>query len=217
MNCDDIRTRYLAGERSTQIESHLQGCPDCRRTLAGLDQLRAHLDDPGIWESPPPDMEDRIVEVIGAGGRPDQVAPVQTKRAPWLVAATAVAAAVAAIVIGLILADTSDDPDWHVALDPVGLGPDAEATVEGWNRAEGTEMVFRISGLPPSGGESHYAIWLTSPDGRHISAGTFTASGTVVGWAGVQRSDFPRIWITLEPNDDDESLSGETVFDTAGA
>ena len=217
MNCDDIRTQYLAGERSPRIDSHLQGCSHCRRTLPGLEQLRARLDDPGTWEAPPPDLESRIVEAIGGlGTGPNQAVTDRTNRWPWVVAVAAAAAAVV-VVIGLTVAGRSDDPDWHLALEPVNLAPGAEAVVEGWNRPEGTEMVFEIDGLPASGADSHYAIWLTSPDGRHISAGTFTSSGTVVGWAGVRRADFPRIWITLEPNDLDESLSGATVFDTAEA
>jgi hypothetical protein len=36
----------------------------------------------------------------------------------------------------------------------------------------------------------------------------------VWGWSGVTEAEFPRIWITLEPNDGDQSLSGPAVLDT---
>jgi hypothetical protein len=57
-------------------------------------------------------------------------------------------------------------------------------------------------------------MWL-SAGARHISAGTFVeADHDLELWAGVSRRQYPRVWITLEPLDDDESLSGQTVLDT---
>ena len=57
---------------------------------------------------------------------------------------------------------------------------------------------------------------MTSPSGQHVSAGTFREAGRIEAWSGVRRSDFPRIWNTLEPDDGDERLSGVTIADTPG-
>ncbi len=57
---------------------------------------------------------------------------------------------------------------------------------------------------------------MSSDSGEHVPAGTFRESGQIESWAGVTRADFPRMWITLEPDDGDERLTGETVADTPG-
>jgi hypothetical protein len=76
-------------------------------------------------------------------------------------------------------------------------------------------MVLDIRGIEDAPSGSYYEIWMTAPDGRHISAGTFSGSGRVTAFAGVRRADYPRIWITLETADDDLGPSPETYFDTA--
>jgi hypothetical protein len=216
VNCAEIRAAYLAGERSDPVASHLRGCSECRRVLPQLDRVRGHLNEPGIWETPSPDLGERVLDTIRGSRGGGSAAPSAGRRGwRWLAGGVAVAAVVIAVVAVVVQSSGSDGADWRVALQPTDSAPESDAIVEGWNRPEGTEMVLEVTGLPPSGPDAHYAIWLTSPDGRHISAGTFTSSGTIVAWAGVRRADFPRIWITLEANDDDESLSGRTVLDTA--
>ena len=61
--------------------------------------------------------------------------------------------------------------------------------------------------------EQTWELWLTS-EAVHVSAGTFTAAGDVELWVGVARRDYPRPWVTLEPVDEGESLSGLNVLDT---
>ena len=74
-------------------------------------------------------------------------------------------------------------------------------------------MVVAIEGLNPAPDGFVYEFWLS--DGPvHISAGTFHSDGEIELWSGVSRADFPRLWITLEPLDEDESPSGNTVLDT---
>jgi hypothetical protein len=215
VSCEEIRAGYLAGDRSSRITAHLRGCSECRRLLPQLDRMRDHLDDPGTWEAPSADLGEQVLDAIrGASAAGAATPPADRRGWRWLAGGAAIAAALVAVVVGVVQTSRSDGADWRIALQPTEVVPDAEATVEGWNRPEGTELLVDVTGLPPSGPDAHYAIWLTSTDGRHIPAGTFTSSGTIVTWAGVRRADFPRVWITLEPNDDDESLSGTTVFDT---
>ena len=96
------------------------------------------------------------------------------------------------------------------------LAPTAAASVEGWNEESGTRMMLAIQGLERAPAGYVYELWLS--DGPiHISAGTFTASGEIEMWTGVARAAFPRLWVTLEPIDEDESPSGRTVLDTGSA
>jgi hypothetical protein len=105
-------------------------------------------------------------------------------------------------------------PDWQFSLE--GELPGASAQVEGWNAGPGTRMRFRIDGIDPAPEGHYYEIWMTAEDGRHISAGTFRDQGTVTVWAAVKRSEFPRIWITLEAMDGDLGPSPNAYFDTVG-
>ena len=92
-------------------------------------------------------------------------------------------------------------------------GKDYRAVVEGWNEPGGTRVSLDIEGLPMAPEGSIYEFWFTRDD-IHISAGTFVSPIDVQLWAGVTRREFPRLWITLEPIDNDESPSGINVMDT---
>jgi hypothetical protein len=127
---------------------------------------------------------------------------------------TGSAAAVAAVLLATVAVVRINAPDWQTTLVATELAPGATAVVSGWNTATGTRLEIDVSGVPEVGPDSYYEIWMTAPDRRHVSAGTFRGPGHVYAWSGVTRAEFPRIWITLEPTDGDESLSGETVLDT---
>lgn len=196
MNCEGFRAAYLAGEVD---DSHLQVCADCRLRLGALDELRERLADPLLWEEPSVGLEERVVASI---------APTPTAhhtRRRWQL----VAAGVAVVAAGVLLRPTP--PDWSITLAATGPGT---VTVEGWNTDAGTRMRLDVTGIPPVTEDAFYEIWLTSPDGRSVSAGTFRGPGTVETWVGVRRADHPRVWITLEPNDGDPAPSWEVVFDT---
>lgn len=74
-------------------------------------------------------------------------------------------------------------------------------------------MRVRTTGLDPAPDGFVYEMWL-SKDEIHISGGTFTQPNDVELLIGVTRADYPRIWITLEAIDEDESPSPATVLDT---
>ena len=69
--------------------------------------------------------------------------------------------------------------------------PEAMASVRGWNE-NGGRLSLSISGLPEAPAGSVHQPW----------------------WVGVARRDYPRLWVTLEKLDEDESLSGIKVMDT---
>lgn len=204
MRCPDVQARMLEGRPEPADRLHVSACAACRAALPELERLRTRLADPALWEEPPPDLEKRIVDSATAGSSPGP-----GRRLRW----AAVAATVTLVVVGSWWIQTR--PDWTVVLAPTDQAPQARAVVYGWNRPEGTRMVVEVEGLPDAGDDGYYEVWLTAPDGRHLSAGTFRAAGEVVVWGAFPRSEFPRIWITYEPVDDDPGPSGITVLDTA--
>jgi hypothetical protein len=210
MNCEEFRASVLAGEENAAGVAHLESCASCRSQIGRLREMQSTLGDPLLWEEPSPELGDQIEVLIGSATRSeDETAPA---RPHWW---WAIAAAVAAIVVavGSLIVAGGPAPDWEIALPATGLAPNAAATVSGWNEEAGTRMLLDVDGLDPAPQGYMYEFWLS--DGPvHISAGTFRSGGAVELWAGVHRADFPRLWVTLEPIDDDESPAAATVLDT---
>ena len=210
MNCDQIRAMYLAGEEDAATHPHMAECAACRSVRADLDAGREALVDSVIWEEPSPELENQVVALI-SGNR--TVAGVSRGRsARWLGPVAAVAAVIVAVALFAVV--RSPSPDWVVAMPGTGLAPQASSTVSGWNTDAGTRMLLSVDGLEDAPEGYVYEFWL-SRGPVHISAGTFTAPGDIELWSGVTRADFPRLWVTLELLDEDESPSGHTVLDTA--
>jgi hypothetical protein len=212
MNCEQIRAMYLAGEQDEVTRVHLADCAACRRIRAELEVGRTALTDSSIWEEPSPELEDQVVGLISGSRRRADVSRGRASRRLWPVAAAAAAIAAVVVVAGV----RSPSPDWVVAMPGTQLAEQASSTVSGWNTDSGTRMILSIDGLERAPEGYVYEFWL-SRGPLHISAGTFSAAGDIELWAGVTRADFPRLWVTLEPLDDDESPSQHTVLDTADA
>ena len=207
MKCDDARAAYLTGDPETAHTAHLDSCPLCRAVLDDLAATRRLLAEDYVWEEPPADLGDKVIALISG---PDTRSRPR-RRYRFLIPAAAVAAIVAAAATFAVFA--GNGADWEVALPGTDLAPDATAVVRGWNETAGTRLSFDIAGLAEAPEGAFYEVWF-SQGSHHVSAGTFSGSGKIEMWSGVMRSDYPRIWVTLEPIDDDESPSGHTVLDT---
>lgn len=209
MKCEEVRVALLAGEDGsdqTAVEAHLAGCRECRAEQPVIERLRAMLASPSLWEAPSNDLVDRIVDSL----QRHRESPNRLRRTS--VAAAAAVLVVVAAVAGLGMLGTNT-PDWTLELVTAEPAANAVALVDGWVTETGTRMVIEVSGIEEAPAGHYYEIWLTAPDGRHVSAGTFKGAGTVTAFAGVRRSDFPRVWITLESADGDLGPSSETYFD----
>ncbi|MDH3518502.1 MAG: anti-sigma factor [Acidimicrobiia bacterium] len=188
---------------------HLEACPSCRSVGADLDAQRLVLADPRLWEEPSDDLGSQITALVASGARHGDY----RRRIRWL-RPLSVATAIAVIAFGFSWLVRRPTPDWTAQIDGTALAAGAAGTVDGWNEDGGTRLRIRVSGLEPAGEGFVYEFWLS--DGPlHISAGTFLSAEDVELWAGVRRSDFPRLWVTLEPIDKDESPSDATVLDAA--
>ncbi|MGA7272691.1 MAG: anti-sigma factor [Acidimicrobiia bacterium] len=210
MNCDDVLQAIAAGHDpdrdATQIEAHLAVCPSCRLQVRQMQALGDALRDPLLWEDPPGDLEERVVAALAPEPRHSR------RLRPWWVAGAA--AAVLILVVAMVA--SLNRPDWTVELVAGADAPGASAVVSGWNRGDGTRMVLDTSGLPGLGQHSYYEVWMTAPDGHHISAGTFSETGRVTVSAAVRRAEYPRIWVTREPDDGDPAPFPAVVLDTPG-
>ncbi len=210
MNCEEFRTAALAGDESPATLDHVASCPSCRAQAEDLRAAHLALANDVLWEEPAPELEAQVQSLIATAAGHDRSYGHRPNRR-WV--ALAGVAAVLVLLLGGIALFRAPSPDWEVALPATDLAPDAMGSVQGWNEDGGTRMLVAIDGLAPAPQGFVYEFWLS--DGPvHISAGTFRSAGEVELWSGVERSDFPRLWITLEPIDEDESPSGETVLDT---
>ena len=209
MNCDESRAAVLAGDESPVTDHHEQSCSACRSRADDLRSTALRLSDPAVWEEPSPELGLQIEQLISAAPPAVRVTPTVAGTWRWLAIA---AALIAAVAVGMLISRV-DSPDWEVALPATDLAPGSTAVVRGWNEEAGTRMVLAVAGLDPAPQGFMYEFWL-SEGPIHVSAGTFRGSGEIELWSGVPRSEFPRLWVTLEPLDEDESPSGRTVLDT---
>lgn len=207
MNCEQARVAMLEGERSSELESHLDACSDCRAEQVALARIRETLREPSLWEEPPAELVERIASL----GRAAVSAPRRQISPRIFLPVTAGLGAL--LVAGFLLVSTP--ADWELNLKGVGDGATASAFVAGWNDEEGTRLRIEVDGIAPPPPDHYYEIWLTSPGGLHVSAGTFRGDGVINASVAVRRADFPRLWITLESVDGDPGPSSNTYFDTA--
>ncbi len=206
MTCDDARAELISGDSEAAL-THIASCRSCQADKAFWLRWRAVLMEPSTWEEPSDRVAQRVFETAGATSSTRSITRIQHRR--W------VAVAALLVAVGGALALTSgQSPDWSVPL--VSIDPSNTAVVDGWNTATGTRIELHVSGIDPAPAGHYYEIWLTAPDGRHVSAGSFQAAGTISAWVGVARSEFPRIWITLESISGDLGPSPNTYFDMVG-
>ena len=175
---------------------------DAEAALAGHG---SSLDSPALWLEPGDEVSQQIIAELAS----ESPRPAESSRSwRWLAAA-----AVLVGILGIAAFVTRDGPDWSVQLGPTDDFPLAAATIDGWNEGAGTRMRVEISGVDPAPDGFFYEMWM-SEGPVHVSAGTFVEVQSVELRAGVTRRDYPRLWVTLEPIDDDESPTRVVVIDT---
>ena len=150
-----------------------------------------------------------MVGLIGAGTSP----PASQTSRRRLIGAVAAGALALALAAGAWLGLRPPPPDWEVALPGAAAAPEAGGTAKGWNTPAGTRVVLSVDGLPPAPPGYVYELWLRAGP-PHVSRGTFTDAADAYPTVGVSPAAYPRVWVTLEPIDENEALSGETVLDT---
>jgi len=205
MNHEAFRASYLAKQVGPEEQSHLAGCPTCQSTVPDLDATLALLGEAALWNEPGPALEDRVLAGL------EVTVPYRPSRRRWVWLAAPAAATAVAVTAWLVT--RPPDPDWVVDLPGVRQAAAAAGTVEGWNEESGTRLVVKVNDLASAPDGFVYEFWM-SQGAKHVSAGTFRHTDDVELWAGVSRADHPRLWVTLEPLDDDPAPSRQVVLDT---
>ncbi|MGH9135227.1 MAG: anti-sigma factor [Ilumatobacteraceae bacterium] len=223
---DDERIAYLAGDPA--------GPMDDLDERADLDELRALLADPGLWDEPAPALEDAVVDAVttaagagaplprpassaetGPGESATRVIPIDRHRSRrGVVLLGAVAAAAIAVVAAVVVTTGGQDgaETFSMTLAPTELLPDASGTATLTKTDSGWQIELDASGLPRLDAGRFYQAWLRNVDGELVPVGTFNEGADVVLWAGVPPVEFPTLTITEEAADGDQGSSGVRVL-----
>ncbi|HEY0641585.1 MAG TPA: anti-sigma factor, partial [Pseudonocardiaceae bacterium] len=158
---------------------------------------------------------------------PSNVVPLRPRgrAVRWLAAAAAALLVAAAVGIGAVVLSRQDDgPVTTIALTAGDLG---SARGEAQVRAVpgGREVVLSVSGLPPTAPGTYYECWFvgegdTEQQPNRVSAGTFTigpdGTTTVTMVSAADPTRFPKMGITLEPDDGNPARTGPKYLVSAG-
>ncbi|MDW3214369.1 MAG: anti-sigma factor [Ilumatobacteraceae bacterium] len=197
------------------MTDHLDSLPDpSDDELAALAALLSRAEP---WDEPPRDLEDAVVAAIAdeaaTARRLTGPSRAETRaRAVWSRSRMlGAAAAIAVVVAGLVLMTRGSTDGVTFALEGTDAEPGATASVVVSATPAGLKILLDCDGLPGAPEGYMYEAWVG--DGTiGVSAGTFHlrgGDGPIELWAGVTGNEFHRLWITLEPIDDDAASSSD--------
>lgn len=213
------------------LATHLAGCAECTDAWQQLSGASARLIAAArtlpLEADPPTQLRDRVlaarrmarkapeppaVEVAPPGSRARRRAGSGWfGRIAWGGAGALVGAAA---VFALVMIGGPRVSPERIELAGSALAPAASGSVlleplpEGGVRVE-----LAMSGLPRSDAGHFYELWLVG-DGGRVSAGTFRSDGSPIARGFTTAADlasYPRIGITLEPDDGDPAASDQRV------
>jgi anti-sigma factor RsiW len=157
-----------------EMRRHLDGCPRCAAEAASLAGLPALLDSADVddaIESPPPGLEDQVLDrFVRERARP------RARRRAWpriAIPAVAVAALVAAVLIAA-LPGGAEPAYARAELWSLPAGHGAAGTAKVREVAAGTRVQLRVVHLPGRAGTA-YELWCVRTDGRWVNGGSFRA------------------------------------------
>ena len=165
MSSDDGRIAYLAGEDNGSL-------PALERAI--LDELRAVLAAPAVWEQPPSSLEDSIVAAIRhearARARTDRRTHHVQRRLTWtrpaLGLAGVAAAALVAIVIALGLPGGRPGVQrFAMIVSGTTLAPGAHGHATLTKTSSGWRIQLTATGLPHLAAGRYYEAWLKNTAG----------------------------------------------------
>jgi anti-sigma-K factor RskA len=202
---------YVLGELTTteerELERHLEDCPACRDNLEAVREAHGILR--AAAGSPPPELKDWVLARAKNEPRHRQA----RGRRLWLPVA---AALLAVAVLGLgVLRMVSDNSD-GLALTATSAAPRAGGELRGEQIGDNLKVELEAWGLPKLEGGEYYEMWYAKEGGERISCGTFRAEPgahtTVSMSAPASAVAYPKIEVTLEPDDGNPGSSGEVVL-----
>ena len=209
----------LEPDEAAAFAEHLRSCEDCQNEVVELSSLRALLDQALPGPVLPEGLAERTFAAVAAEASADAV-PRRGRRRSRLVPAARALAGAAAVVVGLLLAGRTTPAVREIALVAADGGP--SGTVARLHREdEGIVVDLDVEDLAAAAPGRFYECWYVGDGdqpGRpaRVSAGTFTLpeSGrtTVRMTTAADRTRYPRIEVTLEPDDGDPRATGPVVL-----
>lgn len=179
-----------------------------------LREMRGLLSDEATWAEPPPEVGDRVIGAIQDESAGHQQQSSGSRGPRWVAAGMVAAAAVVAVVIGLV-GLFGDGKETLVALEGTDLQAEATGEAVIGEADSGWWIRLDVEGLPAAPDGSYYEGWVWSDDGDGVSIGTFhlrDGDSAVTLWSGVDPANYPAIWVTLEEEDGDASASDRIVL-----
>jgi hypothetical protein len=214
---DEERIAYLTGDHAGAT-----GPPLDPADAAELDELRALLADPAMWEEPGQHLEDTVVAAVAgaarlaghaAGGESARRARRRPRRSVVVWAAAAAAAAVIAVAIGIgVTSGSTPATTYSAALSGTRLAPGASGQATLTQTSAGWHITLRVSGLPRLDNGRFYEAWLKNRAGILVPVGTFNQSGDITLWSGVAPTQFPAITVTRQQANGNPASSGQRVL-----
>src|SRR5215831_1137864 len=224
---DEQRISYLAADHA--------GAPGSLdpADAAELDELRALLADPAMWEVPGQHLEDTVVAAVtgaasretgdersdpvasargAAGGELARRARRRSRRSVVAWAAGTVAAAAIAIAIAIGVTSGTHATTFSAALSGTSLAPGATGQATLTQTTAGWRVTLHVSGLPRLDNGRFYQAWLKNAAGILVPVGTFNQSGDITLWAGVPPTQFPTITVTRQQANGNPASSGQRVL-----
>jgi anti-sigma-K factor RskA len=233
----DLGAYVLGGLEPAEQDAfvaHLRECDDCAREVAELSDLPARLADAAPYVDVPTDLEARVFARVDAEPAPSRVAPISDARSarrrligPSLQRMLAVAAGFLLVVgaVGLIanLVSGSGPSGTTIQLvSATGGRAHGEAHVRATD--EGRAVDLEVDDLAPAPRGYVYECWFvgagdTLAKPNRVSVGTFSVDRrghARVRWtSATTASRFPKLGVTLEPEDGNPQRTGAKVLVTA--
>lgn len=213
-----------------ELAGHLARCAECTDTWRQLSGASARLITAArslpLEAEPPARLRHRVLAGRDETGTAAASPPIRTPladptarpgRRPLfgrLVWGTGGVLVGAVAVLALIMVSSPAQPSGRIALSGSSLAPEATGSVALERLPEGSVRVeLAISGLPRAEAGEFYELWLVG-DGGRVSAGTFRSDGSPLVRVFMTAADpakYPRIGITLEPDDGNPAASDQRV------
>lgn len=213
-----------------ELAAHLAGCAECADTWRQLSGASARLITAArslpLEADPPARLRAQVLAAARTSAAPPATPEVRSPERPspagrrWHPWPGRLAWGAGGVLVGVVAAvalvalGSPASPATRIALAGSDLAPAAAGSVVLERLPEGSVRVeLAISGLPRPGAGEFYELWLVGDTGR-VSAGTFRSDGSPVARVFTTAADlakYPRVGITLEPDDGDPAASNLRV------
>ena len=209
----------LETEERSRFEQHLADCVSCQGELTELEGAARLLALVAPADLPPPGLAARTL--LAVEREAGTAAPVRRRRRRvFALAAVGAVAVTAALLVGLLVRDTST-----LELDATLRSPSqpgVQGTVQVTETGIGRVVAVESRDLPVLDNDrAFYELWFVAADDasgspNRVSAGTFhpdeSGSTSVRLAAAVVPANYPGVVVTREPRDGDPRATGPVVL-----